>query len=164
MVARQAHNLEVARSSRTPATKRLTTRRFFCTKKFHRNAMKRSCSFRKMITTNRKKCTRMALCMLSIFVFYQLCLTAFGHAHMVNGAVWVHSHPYGTQQHTHSDGQLHTIANLSYFIAAVPTLTISIAEPFITDTLDNTTWERTFFSATKYSANQFRAPPFFLSF
>ena len=30
MVARQAHNLEVARSSRTPATKHIKTMCFFC--------------------------------------------------------------------------------------------------------------------------------------
>ena len=39
--------------------------------------------------------------------------TLFSHDHVVGGVKIVHSHPYGSSQHTHTEGQFIAIAILS---------------------------------------------------
>lgn len=69
---------------------------------------------------SRRKCERVALLLLSLFLSYQVGITMFGHAHMVDGEVLVHSHPFNTPQHSHSDGQILTLAQLGGFWGLVP--------------------------------------------
>lgn len=58
------------------------------------------------------------IALLSIFVFYTCSITLFPHKHIINGVVYIHSHPYqkdskGNPNHSHSLAQIHTIQILS---------------------------------------------------
>jgi len=77
----------------------------------------------------RKRYARLSLMLLSLFLTYQVCLTAFGHGHSVNGSILVHSHPFSTQQHTHSEGQFHTLAQLSFFCGLEPAEQVELGAP-----------------------------------
>lgn len=53
------------------------------------------------------------LLLLTLFITYQASITMFAHAHIVNGVMIVHSHPSSDLHHTHTVGQVITIAHLS---------------------------------------------------
>lgn len=50
-----------------------------------------------------------------LFIAFQLSITVFPHAHVVDGAKLVHSHPYSNSHHSHSGSQIISIAGLSAF-------------------------------------------------
>ena len=52
---------------------------------------------------------------LSLFLVYLAETTMFSHSHDIDGVKVVHSHPYSSTQHTHSDSQIIAIALLSSF-------------------------------------------------
>lgn len=52
--------------------------------------------------------------MLVLFVAYQTSITAFSHAHYVNGVLIAHSHPFHGK-HTHTKTELVVIDRLSTF-------------------------------------------------
>lgn len=60
------------------------------------------------------------LCMLALFVAYQASITLFAHVHYVNGVMLVHSHPSSDNQHTHTEGQIFTLAQMSSFVGVEP--------------------------------------------
>lgn len=80
----------------------------------------------------------MAAFLLALFVSYQCCIHFFGHAHIVNGAMIVHSHPFSTQTHTHTDGQIVTLANLMEFSGTEP-LVFWLDKPILDEAKRNTT-------------------------
>ena len=49
---------------------------------------------------------------LTLFVAYQASITMFAHVHYINGVTIVHSHPSADNDHTHTDGQLLTLAHV----------------------------------------------------
>lgn len=56
-----------------------------------------------------------SICLLAIFCAYQIGITMFTHVHVVNGVALVHSHP-SNNRHTHTEGQILTLAQLSTFV------------------------------------------------
>lgn len=63
------------------------------------------------------------LLLLVIFAVYQFGITAFTHAHYVNGVMIVHSHPFKDGHHKHTKSQLVVIAQLSSFLTPKPETT-----------------------------------------
>ena len=55
--------------------------------------------------------------LLSLFLTHLAATTLFSHDHVVDGVKIAHSHPYSSNQHTHTDGQFITIALLSSVIS-----------------------------------------------
>ena len=53
------------------------------------------------------------LLLLALFLTYQVSITLFTHVHIVNGVMIVHSHPSSDKHHTHTTGQVISIAHLS---------------------------------------------------
>ncbi len=53
------------------------------------------------------------LLLLTLFLTYQVSITLFTHVHIVNGVMIVHSHPSSEKHHTHTTGQVISIADLS---------------------------------------------------
>jgi hypothetical protein len=61
---------------------------------------------------------------LFLFIFYTCSITLFPHKHIINGIVYVHSHPYekdskGNPIHSHTSEQIHTIQILSH-LSVIP--------------------------------------------
>ncbi len=54
--------------------------------------------------------------MLFLFMSYQAGTTLFTHAHIIDGRVITHSHPYNSSAHSHSDAQIFAIAHVSSFL------------------------------------------------
>lgn len=54
--------------------------------------------------------------MLMLFLSYQAGTTLFTHAHVIDGRVITHSHPYNSQAHSHSDAQIFALGHVSTFI------------------------------------------------
>lgn len=69
---------------------------------------------------NKRKHILASLLLLSLFLAYQASVTMFTHAHIVNGVMIVHSHPSSQKQHTHTEGQVITIAHLASFHGVEP--------------------------------------------
>lgn len=69
----------------------------------------------------RKKSAFISLILLTLFVAFQVGITMFSHVHCINGAMLVHSHPSNNNQHTHTEGQLLTLAQVSSFTGIEPT-------------------------------------------
>lgn len=61
------------------------------------------------------------LFLLTLFVAYQVGITMFSHVHYVNGVMIVHSHP-SSDNHTHTEGQYLTLAQVSDFVGTQPVL------------------------------------------
>lgn len=53
------------------------------------------------------------LLLLTLFLTYQVSITMFTHVHIVNGVMIVHSHPSSGKHHSHTTGQVISIAHLS---------------------------------------------------
>ena len=58
----------------------------------------------------------MSAFMLMLFLSYQAGTTLFTHAHVIDGRVITHSHPYNSQAHSHSDAQVFALGHLSSFV------------------------------------------------
>lgn len=54
--------------------------------------------------------------MLLVLVGYIVCITMFSHVHFFGRYSLVHSHPYASENHTHSYSECNTIASLSQFL------------------------------------------------
>ena len=55
------------------------------------------------------------LMLLTLFLAYQASITMFAHVHYVNGVMLVHSHPSADSQHTHTESQILTLAQVSHW-------------------------------------------------
>lgn len=60
------------------------------------------------------------LMLLTLFVMYQVSITMFAHVHYVNGVMIVHSHPSADNEHTHTEGQILTMAQMSGWTGTEP--------------------------------------------
>ena len=67
-----------------------------------------------------KKRLLIPLFLLILFVSYQVSITMFAHVHYINGVMIVHSHPSTDNQHTHSEGQILTLAQMSEWASVEP--------------------------------------------
>jgi hypothetical protein len=58
--------------------------------------------------------------LLALLCSYMICITYFAHAHVINGQLVTHSHPYkgapDNPGHSHTTAQFISIALLSYFV------------------------------------------------
>lgn len=61
------------------------------------------------------------LLLLTLFVSYQVSISMFSHVHYVNGVMIVHSHP-ASDNHTHTEGQILTLAQVSNYVGTQPLL------------------------------------------
>lgn len=102
---------------------------------------------------------RSSLLLLSLFLSYQVCITVFGHVHMVGSSMLVHSHPYKTAQHTHTDGQLHTLAQLSHLVGVSPQQPSFRAELYGVSVVRSLFREMAVPLAAHTEGNHLRAPP-----
>ncbi len=57
--------------------------------------------------------------LLALFVAFQVGITMFSHVHYINGVMLVHSHP-SSDNHTHTEGQVLTLAQVSNFVGTAP--------------------------------------------
>lgn len=87
-------------------------------------------SFRQEARQARQRGAKVSLLLLSLFVSFQVCITVFGHAHQINGALLVHSHPFTKAQHNHSEGQILTLAQLSSFVGLEQVVNVLISQIF----------------------------------
>ena len=73
---------------------------------------------------SRKNCNTFgAFFLLTLYLSYQVSITAFAHVHMVQGIMIVHSHPAkDIQHHNHTEEQIISIALLSSFQTVKPEL------------------------------------------
>lgn len=55
-----------------------------------------------------------------LFFFYFSDISFFGHSHVIEGVVVVHSHPFSSETHDHSQKELDTISFLTAFHAVEP--------------------------------------------
>ncbi len=112
----------------------------------------------------RTRVARISLLLLSLFLSYQVSITVFGHVHMVGSSMLVHSHPYKTTQHTHTDGQLHTLANLAHLVGVSPQQPSFRAELYATSVTRSSFRETGVLLAVRTEGNHLRAPPAVRSF
>lgn len=80
---------------------------------------------------NRKQIV-VSLYLLLLFVSFQTGITMFTHTHYVNGVMLVHSHP-SSDNHTHTEGQILTLAQVSHFTGTEPLLAecVELFLPFL---------------------------------
>lgn len=100
------------------------------------------------------------LFLLTLFLAYQVSITMFSHVHYVNGVMLVHSHPSNDNQHTHTEGQILTLAHVSEWTGTEPAfVTLSEINLTVFHTLECVYQYR--FVQDKYShCISLRAPPF----
>ncbi len=55
----------------------------------------------------------MSLCLLILYMVFQAGTSVFPHTHIVDGEKMVHSHPYSSANHTHTEDQVAAIELLS---------------------------------------------------
>ena len=61
----------------------------------------------------------------------------FAHVHYINGVTIVHSHPSADNDHTHTDGQLLTLAHVSEWTGVEPTfVTLSEVSLSVFDSIE----------------------------
>lgn len=100
-----------------------------------------------------------AICLLALFVAYQMSITMFSHVHYVNGVMIVHSHPSDDSQHEHTETQVITLAQAASFIGLEPAQTwieqIVLPELNIIETDRDIDFVSSFHS----SQSHLRAPP-----
>lgn len=101
------------------------------------------------------------LLLLALFLTYQVSITMFAHVHIVNGVMIVHSHPSSQKDHTHTAGQVITIAHIGSFHSVEPDAGVTIvAECPVLYVLEYNT--DTFRAAAPHTHNVYlRAPPFY---
>ena len=68
----------------------------------------------------RSRYLHIPLFLLTLFLAFQVSITMFSHIHYINGVMVVHSHPSTDSQHTHTEGQVLTMAHISSFDGIEP--------------------------------------------
>ena len=68
-----------------------------------------------------------SLLLLTLFVAYQVNIKMFAHVHYVNGVMLVHSHPSADSQHSHTESQILTLAQVSDWSGLEP-VSASVSE------------------------------------
>ena len=99
------------------------------------------------------------LMLLTLFLAYQASITMFAHVHYVNGVMLVHSHPSADSQHTHTEGQILTLAQVSHWVGSEP-VGIELADLIPTVSCTLLCNAETSFTQDKYAqCISLRAPP-----
>lgn len=100
-----------------------------------------------------------AVCLLALFVAYQMSITMFSHVHYINGVMIVHSHPSDDNQHNHTETQVITLVQAASFIGVEPAQTW--IEPVILPEFNIIETDRGvgFVSSSHTSQSRLRAPP-----
>ena len=101
------------------------------------------------------------LFLLTLFVSYQMSITMFSHIHYVNGVMIVHSHPSSDSEHTHTESQILTLAQVSEWAGTEPVfVTLSEVSLSVFDTLDCERKSKILFDLYTQCVS-LRAPPFY---
>ena len=116
-------------------------------------------SFRQEARQARQRGAKISLLLLSLFVSFQVCITVFGHAHQINGALLVHSHPFTKAQHNHSEGQILTLAQLSSFVGLEPVINVLVSQFFGCVTEIRQVFHSDFHPSCTLVLRSLRAPP-----
>ena len=116
-------------------------------------------SFRQETRQARQRGAKISLLLLSLFVSFQVCITVFGHAHQINGALLVHSHPFTKAQHNHSEGQILTLAQLSSFVGLEPVVNLLVSQFFGCVTEIRQVFHSDFHPSCTLVLRSLRAPP-----
>jgi hypothetical protein len=116
-------------------------------------------SFRQEARKARQRGAKISLLLLSLFVSFQVCITVFGHAHQINGALLVHSHPFTKAQHNHSEGQILTLAQLSSFVGLEPVVNLLVSQSFGCVTEIRQVFHSDFHPSCTLVLRSLRAPP-----
>ena len=99
------------------------------------------------------------LMLLTLFLAYQASITMFAHVHYVNGVMIVHSHPATDSEHTHTQSQILTLAQVSEWAGTEPVF-VTLAEVSLSvfDTLECERVSRTLSDIHSHCIS-LRAPP-----
>ena len=101
------------------------------------------------------------LLLLTLFVAYQASITMFAHVHYINGVTIVHSHPSADNDHTHTDGQLLTLAHVSEWTGVEPTfVTLSEVSLSVFDSIECERKSKALSDLYSHCIS-LRAPPFY---
>lgn len=101
------------------------------------------------------------LMLLILFVTYQVSITMFAHMHYVNGVMIVHSHPSTDNEHTHTEGQILTLAQMSEWVGTEPVfVTLSEVSLSVFDILECEREAKALSDLFSHSIS-LRAPPFY---
>lgn len=99
--------------------------------------------------------------LLTLFVAYQASITMFAHVHYINGVTIVHSHPSADNDHTHTDGQLLTLAHVSEWTGVEPTfVTLSEVSLSVFDSIECERKSKALSDLYSHCIS-LRAPPFY---
>ena len=101
------------------------------------------------------------LMLLTLFLAYQASITMFAHVHYVNGVMLVHSHPATDSEHTHTQSQILTLAQVSEWAGTEPVF-VTLAEVSLSvfDTLECERQSQTLSDIHSHCIS-LRAPPFY---
>ena len=101
------------------------------------------------------------LMLLILFVAYQASITMFAHMHYVNVVMIVHSHPSADNDHTHTDGQLLTLAHVSEWTGVEPSfVTLSEVSLSVFDSIECERKSKALSDLYSHCIS-LRAPPFY---
>ncbi len=106
--------------------------------------------------------------LLILFVSYYSAITLFYHAHLVNGQIIVHSHPYiksqdkqnSFQSHFHSPASYSLIQQLNQICWENSPDIPQIPNPLFILCEYKSDYKSSFISSSTFSYTQLRAPPF----
>lgn len=99
--------------------------------------------------------------LLTLFVAYQASITMFAHVHYINGVTIVHSHPSADNDHTHTDGQLLTLAHVSEWTGVEPVfVTLSEVSLSVFDSIECERKSKALSDLYSHCIS-LRAPPFY---
>lgn len=99
------------------------------------------------------------LMLLTLFLAYQASITMFAHVHYVNGVMIVHSHPSTDSEHTHTQSQILTLAQVSEWAGTEPVfVTLAEVSLAVFDTLECERASRTLLDIHSHCIS-LRAPP-----
>lgn len=99
--------------------------------------------------------------LLTLFVAYQASITMFAHVHYINGVTIVHSHPSADNDHTHTDGQLLTLAHVSEWTGVEPSfVTLSEVSLSVFDSIECERKSKALSDLYSHCIS-LRAPPFY---
>ena len=99
------------------------------------------------------------LMLLTLFLAYQASITMFAHVHYVNGVMIVHSHPSADSEHTHTQSQILTLAQVSEWAGTEPVfVTLAEVSLAVFDTLECERASRTLLDIHSHCIS-LRAPP-----
>ena len=101
------------------------------------------------------------LFLLALFLTYQVSITMFTHVHIINGVMIVHSHPSADNDHTHTDGQLLTLAHVSEWTGVEPAfVTLSEVSLSVFDSIECERKSKALSDLYSHCIS-LRAPPFY---